>query len=172
MGKEWCLICQNPVPSLGLQRGMDKDDGGRVGEASPQGLATQMGCRVPKISMRQTTPGNRRDQSGLVPPRLLAPFWPGTPSPSHCGHLWGRPGHLGAQCPGYSGGDAGNRGCNRRLSWCTWSGRAPGPGHPYMETSWQLSREQKQRHSSALDCSLRSFFLKQNHRWINYLQID
>ena len=22
-------VCQNPVPSLGLQKGMDKDDGGR-----------------------------------------------------------------------------------------------------------------------------------------------
>ena len=105
-----------------------------VGEASPQGLATQMGCGGSrKYQWGRQHLWNRRDQSGLGPSCLIGPsFWPGTSSPNHCGHLWGWPGHLGAQCPGYSGGRCWwLGGATADSPWCTWSGRATGPGHPY-----------------------------------------
>ena len=135
MGGRWCLICQSEFCSLpwasqeewiGM---MEVWRGGGItsGSGHTDGL-----WWVPTILMRQITPVEQERAAGLGPHCLIDPsFSPGNASPSHCEYLWGWPGHLEAKCPGHSGGRWPRPGgATADSPWCTWSGRATGPGRP------------------------------------------
>ena len=94
-GSDVCYASQNSLPFLASPKG-------RGGSTSGSGHIDGL-WRALKILMKQITPveeeGPVRTKSNL----LMSPsFSPRTSSPSHYGHLWGWPGHLEAQCPGYS----------------------------------------------------------------------
>ena len=121
-------------PPLGPLRGMDKDKGGGGGGGITSGSGHTDGLWwVPTILMRQITPVEQERAAGLGPHCLIDPsFSPGNASPSHCEYLWGWPGHLEAKCPGHSGGRwPWLGGAIADSPWCTWSGRATGPGRPW-----------------------------------------